>query len=752
MRKSTLNKSGLTVGILLVLVTSATAAPSASSGQADDILIADFEQKTYGDWKVEGDAFGKGPARGTLAGQQHVSGFEGKGLVNTFLGGDRPKGRLTSPEFTIERDYIKFLIGGGGHKRQTCMNLRVDGKVVRTAAGPNTQAGGSEFLNWENWDVKEYKGKKAVLEIVDNVSGGWGHINVDQISQSNTQAKKKTALPAAVRGGGLRLSGTEIELKVTGRNLLLPCRDGGGGGNLTVMVGEQLVHRLACTFASNKDSVQWWGYLDMSEYKGETAKLYVQAPEGIPEIIKFGDKLPDLKPLYDEALRPQFHFSQKRGWNNDPNGMVYYDGEYHLFWQCNPAGNKWGNMYWGHAVSPDMVHWTELPHALRNAGGNVENRHPSMAVKNCFSGSANVDVLNTAGWQTGKEKVMVAAFTDTGCGEAIAYSTDRGRNWTYYEGNPVIRHSGRDPKLVWYAYDKGDTPLNDTAQKLGGHWVIAVYDMQGGQKIAFYTSTDLVQWTFQSAFSGFHECPELFELPVGGDQKNTRWVTFGADATYVVGQFDGKTFTPEHKGKHRVHYGAYYASQCFSNPPDGRVVQIGWARINISNMPFNQTFSVPTRLTLHTTEDGIRMFAYPVKELETLRKANPGTVKNRKLTAEAPSVEFDAKDQHYDIVLTLKKGTAGKAVLRFGAGATTYDFGAQKLNEMPLRMKGNTVTFRVLIDRLMHEVVGGDGACFKTDGRRDMGKPLGKISLTAVGGDLTVESLKVYEMKSAWKR
>ena len=158
------------------------------------------------------------------------------------------------------------------------------------------------------------------------------------------------------------------------------------------MVGDQLVHRLACTFAPNKDAIDWWGYLDMSEYAGETAKLYVEGPEEIAKMIKFGDELPNLQPLYDEALRPQFHMSQKRGWNNDPNGMVYYDGEYHFFWQCNPAGNRWANMYWGHAVSPDMIHWTELPHALRNDGGNVENRHPSMAVRNCFSGSANVDL------------------------------------------------------------------------------------------------------------------------------------------------------------------------------------------------------------------------------------------------------------------------------------------------------------------------------------------------------------------------
>ena len=167
-----------------------------------DIVIADFEGKAYPEgWKAEGKAFGKGPAKGGLGGQMHVSGFEGKGLVNSFLGGDKPTGKLTSSEFTIERDYIKFLIGGGAHKGKTCMNLLIDGKVVLSATGGNNAPGGNEFLNWENWDVKKYKGKKATVQIVDDASAGWGHVNVDQIVQSNTQAKKKKA-PAPTRRRG----------------------------------------------------------------------------------------------------------------------------------------------------------------------------------------------------------------------------------------------------------------------------------------------------------------------------------------------------------------------------------------------------------------------------------------------------------------------------------------------------------------------------------------------------------------------
>jgi fructan beta-fructosidase len=731
-------KKILLPAVRLLLILSVLGSPSRVCAD-DDILINDFEAADYGDWTVEGEAFGTAPAKGTLPGQMHVSGFEGERLVNSFLGGDKPTGKLTSPKFTIQRDYLKFLIGGGGHPDKTCMNLLIDGRVVLSATGPNLQPGGSEFLNWENWDVKPYQGKTAVLQIVDAASGGWGHINVDQISQSNTKAEKKPAPAPAGRADANPHPETTFEVEVTGDYLIFPVSNKGQRGRTTVYVGDQLVHNLDCDFPADEDSIDWWTYLDMEEYVGKTATVTARAAPEICKLFESSDQIRHLQPLYDEALRPQFHMSQMRGWNNDPNGMFYHDGQYHFFWQCNPAGRNWANMYWGHATSPDMVHWTEQKRALRPFGGEVQNRHPKMAVRNCFSGSGDVDQNNTAGWQTGSEKTLVLAFTDTGCGEALAYSNDRGKSWKYYEGNPVIVHRGRDPKLMWY--------------EPGQHWVIAVYneDPEIGRNIAIHTSTNLKEWQLQSKIPGYFECAEIFELPVDGDAAKTKWVIFAADAQYALGHFDGKRFTPEHEGKHRVHWGAYYASQCFSNPPDGRVVQIGWARIDTPGMPFNQTFTVPTNLTLHTTEDGIRMFATPIEELEQLRKPNPRTVENAELTAEAPVVTFEVADQLFDILVTVKQGTAAKAMLRFGENVATYDFNAQKLDEMPLKMKDGKVTFRVLVDRPMYELIGGGGACFKTSARRDMGQPIGKISLTAEGGSLTVESLKAYEMTSAWK-
>jgi hypothetical protein len=156
-----------------------------AAAERADLLIADFEGKDYGDWKTTGEAFGPGPAPGTLPGQMPVSGYKGKGLVNSFYGGDRSTGTLISPPLTIDRKYINFLIGGGKHPGETCINLLLDGKVVRTATGPNDQPGGSEHLDWHTWDVSDLAGKMVVIQIVDQHTGGWGHINIDHIVQSD---------------------------------------------------------------------------------------------------------------------------------------------------------------------------------------------------------------------------------------------------------------------------------------------------------------------------------------------------------------------------------------------------------------------------------------------------------------------------------------------------------------------------------------------------------------------------------------
>ncbi|MBM3883751.1 MAG: DUF4980 domain-containing protein [Verrucomicrobia bacterium] len=695
-----------------------------------DLLIADFEGADYGDWKASGDAFGTGPARGTLPGQMQVDGFLGQGLVNSFRGGDDSTGTLTSPPFQIQRDFINFLVGGGMHPGKTCMNLLVDGRVERTVTGPNDRPGGSERLDWASWDVKDLKGKYATLQIVDAQQGGWGHINIDQIVQSDRQAK--AAVGPASR-----------QLILDQRYLLFPIGNNAPACRLTILVDGQRIHDFDINLPSDK--VDWWSHLDLSRYAGRTAVVKVDKLPADSLGLSRVETSPaprHLQPLYQEALRPQLRFSQMRGWNNDPNGMVYYQGEYHLFWQSNPFGWKWANMYWGHAVSRDLVHWEELPYAL----------YPRvMAAGACFSGSANVDELNTGGWQTGAEHPLVAAFTDTGRGEAIAVSNDRGRTWRYIPENPVIQHRGRDPKLVWFPYGPQDTPLDDTAKRRGGHWVIAVYDEHDrhGRNIAFYTSGNLKEWTLQSHLPGYFECPELFRLPVDGQTDHHRWIVFGADAQYAVGRFDGRSFTPEHEGKHRVHYGAYYASQCFSKLPNGRVVQIGWARVDLPGMSFNQTFSLPTELTLKSTQAGLRLHAQPIDELEVLR-GEPLAAAPATLSPDQP-IRLQTDGQLFDIVVVAEPGAAQEIHLQFGATVLKYNVAAAKLEEMPLPLAQGQLKFRVIVDRPLYEICGGEGDVYKTEPRMDGGAAIRNIGLSAIGGPAKVQTFKVYPLRSIWR-
>ncbi len=681
-----------------------------------DVVIADFEGKTYGDWKVTGKAFGPGPAEGTLPGQMAVSGYQGKQLVNTFYQGDPTIGTLTSPPISITHDYMTFLIGGGGYDKTTCMNLLLGNKVVRTATGTNTRAGGSEELTRRFWDVKELKGKTVTIQIVDNRKGGWGHINVDHIVFSNTK-------PKVPIWRGLLTKKVLIAKKY----LIFPIRTGGKKAQIDVSIGGQNVREFDAEIAESKAKVSFWAFLDVTPFQGKAAKLTIRnaTEEGV-ELIKQSDSIPDAEKFYSESLRPQFHFSQKLGWNNDPNGMVYSNGEWHLFFQHNPYGWRWGNMHWGHAVSKDLVHWKQLPIAIYN------KRRGDYA----FSGGAVVDEHNTADWQTGKNKVIVAAWTSTGRGECVAYSNDCGRTFTEYKDNPVVKHRGRDPKIVWYAPGK--------------HWVMAVYDesKEYGRSIAFYTSPNLKEWKLESKLKGYYECPELFELPVDGDKKNTRWVVFGANAQYAIGTFDGKKFRPDHEGGHRVHYGSYYASQTFSNAPEGRRIQIGWARIAMPGMPFNQTFSFPHRLTLRTTKDGIRMFAEPIQEIQQLHKKKH-TAKARLLNEDNPAMLKVAGDL-VDVRATFAIGKAQTIGLDIGGNRITYDVKERKLNGAPLNPVDGKVMIQVLVDRPMLEICGNKGRVFLTTSRQEKGN-VENVKAFATDGEARLLNLEVYELKSIWK-
>jgi fructan beta-fructosidase len=502
------NKAQLTVLILL------TTTLVQSCWSADDIMIADFEGADYGTWKAEGTAFGTAPAQGAFEGQMSVGGFKGKGLVNTYLGGDGSTGKLTSSPFTIQRKFINFLIGGGKNAEALALILRVEGKIARTATGPNERPGGSENLEWLTWDVSDLKGKTATLEIVDQATGGWGHFNVDNIIQSDFS---KASTPK------------ERKIVASEPLLLLPIENGGPKRNVTVSVGGEELRNFDIELADGEPD--WWAKLDLTSWQGKEVTVRVNAVPGDSRALdqlRQSKTLPDEATAYKEPLRGQLRFSSRVGWLNDPNGMVYSQGQYHLFYQHNPYGWDWGNMHWGHAMSSDMVHWNEMPIAL----------YPHSAGDMVYSGSAVVDKANTSGWKSGPNDLLVVAYTSTGRGECITYSNDKGRTWTEYEGNPVIKHKGegRDPRVLWHEPTK--------------HWVLVVWRHDEDQKtpgdkggMDFYTSKDLKKWTFQSRSEGWFECPDFFELPIENEQK--KWVLTGASSDYRIGTFDGKKFVAE---------------------------------------------------------------------------------------------------------------------------------------------------------------------------------------------------------------
>ena len=742
-------------GLLLVCLPALLSAAACGALAADDIVINDFENG-YGDWSPEGGAFEKDPVGGQYDKTDRPAGFADARFVHSGVQGDKMKGMLTSPAFTVERGVINFLIGIGAKadvQKKMGDTIRVEllvgGKVVCSTTAADVENARPGFLNWINWDVAKYKGKQAAIRVVDQSAVRGGYVHVDHFFQGDTREPMQ---PVIASDGSIRHLENATDLKLTGRYLLIPAsfetyekkkhiRALGRKNRrrMLITVDGKLIYNVVVDFARSADQVDWWAKLDVSEHLGKTAKIFVRTDPKVARMIHTTDKPKHILPLYDEALRPQFHFSQASGYNNDPNGLCYYDGEYHFFWQNTPTALQSTNKFWGHAISKDLLHWTELPPALRPGGFGAKNRHQAMAIGSCFSGSGNVNYNNTGGFQTGKNKTMIAVFTDTGGSESLAYSNDRGRTYKLYEGNPIIKNrGGRDPKLIWY--------------EPGKYWVIVVY--AANNHFAFYKSTNLKDWETTGRLDGYYECPEMFELPVDGDPKNTRWVVFGASGYYQIGKFDGRGFTPEHKEKYWVQRRPdFYASQCFSNTPDGRVIQVGWVPFQIPKMPFNQLFTLPVELTLRKTASGVRMFGNPIKELESLRSPGPISVADRRLTAKAPTASFKVKGQLFDILLTLKPGTAGRIQVRFGESGIRYEVGKSRVNGMPLALQNGLAKIRILVDRPMYEVVVGDGARYQTDlRRRDGGKPLGTISVTAEGGEATIKSMEIHQMQSIWKK
>ncbi len=713
--------------LLLLAVSLATAA---ALNAAEDLVIADFEGPDYGQWLATGEAFGTGPARGTLPGQMAVDGFQGQGLVNSFHRGDSTTGTLTSPPFRVDRRYIAFRIGGGKDEAKTALLLLVEGQVVRTATGPNDRPGGAETLMPDSWDVGDLAGRTAVIRIVDEATGGWGHLNVDQIVQ--TDRKPPGMLTNATR-----------EFPVTTRYLNLPIRDGAPNRKVTLRVDGRPVVVNDIGLADGQ--AHWWAPMDVSAWAGKTVTLQVDRLPGDSQALSSvepSDTIRGAGDLYREPLRGQFHFSPQRGWNNDPNGLVFFRGEYHLFFQHNPYGWGWGNMHWGHAVSRDLVHWKELGDVLA-----PDELGPM------FSGSAVVDWKNTSGLGTDGKPPLVLIYTAAGnpTVQCLASSTD-GRHFTKFSGNPVLPQvtgGNRDPKVMWH----------EPTQR----WVMVLYvTLSGGRHtVHFYTSPNLREWSLASVAEGItgsnylYECPDFFELPVDDNASDRKWVLLAANSEYAIGTFNGTTFKPEAQKLPGQRGRGFYAPQTFSDLPakDGRRIQIGWFQTETKGMPFNQSMTVPLELRLTATPEGPRLTFTPVKELESLRTSSlrlrkipltPGS-KNPIARMAAELVELRAE---------FEPGTTREVAFTVRGATVVYDAATQELvvnghrAAAPLRDGRQRLT--IYADRTGLEVFASDGLTYVPLPFQPQPENL-SLAMEARGGTAQILTLEVYALKSAWR-
>ena len=522
----------------------------------------------------------------------------------------------------------------------------------------------------------------------------------------------------------------EISLKAKEQYLNIPISHRQGRERMTLKVDGKEERSFNIRIADGEPD--YWIFCDIAEFRGKQLTLsYPRQSEGLKKIYQAAE-IAGQDSLYRERYRPQVHYTQKRGWNNDPNGLIYYEGEYHLFYQHNPYEREWENMTWGHAVSRDLVHWQELTPAL----------HPDQ-LGTMFSGSAVIDYENTSGFGTKNNPAMVAFYTADGKRQTqcVAYSLDKGRTWTKYEGNPVIdsgekweTRDTRDPKVFWYAPK--------------GHWVMVLNERDGH---SIYNSNDLKTWQFKSHTTGFWECPELFEVAVDGNPENKKWVMYGASGTYMIGEFDGERFTPE-AGKFCYVRGNIYAAQCYNNIPaeDGRTIQVGWGQINHPHLPVNGMMTFPTELTLRTTRNGLRLYSYPVRELSKLQHLQ-GSWTNLKADEATAKLRQFSNERALWVKATIRLSHSTSAGLGLnGQNIVDYDLNRNTINGnfySPEDIGSMELSFDILLDSTSAEVyIDGGAFSYVMERRAHNGS-----GFNFWGTNIMVKNLEVYTLESIWE-
>jgi fructan beta-fructosidase len=449
---------------------------------------------------------------------------------------------------------------------------------------------------------------------------------------------------------------------------------------------------------------------------------------------------------YTEAFRGQFHFSPQSGFMNDINAPLYYRGVYHLFFQHNPHGLVWNTMHWGHATSTDLVHWTQRPIALE----------PGVHNATLWSGAGWVDVNNVTGLKNGDDDPILL-FTNTE-GVSIAYSTDGARTFQMYNGGAkVITNAteSRDPKVQW--------------DPVGNRWVMVTW--QAGTGAVFYTSTNLLAWTFRGTYAAgwLVECPDLYQLPVDGNTSTPKWVLQDASGEYVIGSLNSSgVFISDWANPQRMEWGisgaafapsTWYAPLTFNQLPGGRVVQMGWQPSN-AGVTWTGNASFPVELGLTTYPEGIRLTRNPVAEISAIRGATQAWGPRSITTnpASDPFTGISADTYEISAVFDVTGATATEFGFRLHARAdgssdrtVAYTTATQSLYGMSVPPVGGQVSVRLLVDRGQLEVFAQGGKWVTSDNVSFDSSPGSRgIRLYAQGGSVTLVSLSFAPIGSTW--
>lgn len=572
-------------------------------------------------------------------------------------------------------------------------------------------------------------------------------------------------------------------VRVTGdsRYLLLPVQESTDDARINVLVDGNVAETIYVRLAKSK--TDYTVPFDLIPYKGHDVMLDVVIPQSRGSVREAKDDACwrgiVLADTFDtanrEKYRPAFHHTPRYGWMNDPNGMFYKDGRWHLYYQYNPYGSKWQNMTWGHSVSDDLVNWEHLPEAIRPNGlGSV------------FSGSCAVDHDNTAGF--GNDAV-IALYTSAGTSQmqSLASSTDDGLTFNIYPSNPVLtlESEARDPKVFW----------NDSTKE----WNLILAHALDHEMLIF-TSPDMKSWTLQSSFGkglgaqgGVWECPDLFELPVAGTDEK-KWVLlcninpdgpFGGSGTqYFVGDFDGKTFKADTDAADNVStkwldYGKdHYATVTWSDAPDGRRVALGWMSnwqyaADVPTMQFRSANTLPREMGLFRAPDGkVYASSAPSPELEALRGKLAAKVKKTTMGRKARSfalpsenggiceilMDIEAsKAKTVNVVFSNSQGE--KVVMQYDPAAATLSFdrtqsgitdfseGFPAVTVTPTHETSGRIALRIFVDRSSMEVFGNNGQFVMTNLVFPR-TPYTALSVSTEGGNAKVENLRIYSLKS----